>query len=176
MPRLRKRWPRQRRAFRVIVPAGGGCRGPGCADPASRARRGNPHSLRRGRGPRLPGRSVGASVRAGHWRLSQSAGAEPEEGGTSATRGDAARQRSRQVFEARGLRGTAASRPRPSSPPFPRPPPGAPAPRPSARGSRMSAPSALPRRSSELTAVGGGGVERSWGWRAVESCLPSILR
>lgn len=178
MPRLRKRWPRQRRAFRVIVPAGGGCCGPGCADPASRARRGNPHSLRRGRGPRLPGRSVGASVRAGHWRLSQSAGAaDPKEGGTSAQRGATLRASDRGKCLRRGDCGALLPpAPAPPSPPFPRPPPGAPAPRPSARGSRMSAPSALPRRSSELAAVGGGGVERSWGWRTVESCLPSILR
>lgn len=169
MPRLRKRWPRQRRAFRVIVPAGGGCRGPGCADPASRARRGNPHSLRRGRGPRLPGRSVGASVRAGHWRLSQSAGAaEPEEGGTSATRGDAARQRSQQVFEARGLRGAAASRPRPSLSALP--PPASRSARPAPKRPRVEdvcperAPAALLRahsggrrgRGAELGVEGGG--------------------
>lgn len=54
MPRLRKRWPRQRRAFRFIVPAGRRGRGPGCADPAGRPRRGNQHSPPGRRGPRLP--------------------------------------------------------------------------------------------------------------------------
>lgn len=156
MTKLRKRWPRQRRAFRVIVPAGGGCRGPCCADPAGRARRGNPHSLRRGRGPRLPRLSAGP-----RWALETvpERGSLRAEGGRDqrSMLGDAERQQSRQVFEARGLRGTAAAQPAPPSLPFPRPPPGAPAPRPSACGSRMSAPSALPRCSSKLAAVGGGG-------------------
>lgn len=177
MPRLRKRWPRQRRAFRVIVPAGGGCHGPGCADPAGRARRGNPHSLLRGRGPRLPGPSVSTSVRARRWRLSQSAGAAEREGGTSAQRGATLRANDRGKCLRRGDCGALLPpAPAPPSLPFPRPPPGAPAPRPSARGSRMSVPSALPRRSSELAVGGGGGgAERSWGWGAVESRWPGIL-
>lgn len=54
MPRLRKRWPRQRRAFRFIVPAGHRGRGPGSADPAGRPRRGNQHSPPGRRGPRRP--------------------------------------------------------------------------------------------------------------------------
>lgn len=169
MPRLRKRWPRQRRSFRVIVPAGGGCHGQGCADPAGRARRGNPHSLLRGRGPRLPGPSVSTSVRARRWRLFQSAGAAEPEGGTSAQHGATLCASDRGKCLRRGDCGALLPpAPAPPSPPFPRPPPGAPAPRPSARGSRMSAPSALPRCSSELACgrrgrraqlgVGGGGI------------------
>lgn len=43
MPRLRKRWPRQHRAFRVIVPAGGrGC-GSGVAEPRGQPRQRNSH-------------------------------------------------------------------------------------------------------------------------------------
>jgi hypothetical protein len=171
MPRLRKRWPRQCRVFRVIVPAGSRGRGPGCADPAGRARRGNPHSppAREARAEASPGPSVRALSQAGRPRLARSAGAtERAKGGSSARRGamPAAHERSLQVLEARGLRGAAAVRPRPSPslppgpspplPPCPSPPP-APAPRSSARGTGPPAPSALPWRSSARGAGWGAG-------------------
>lgn len=169
MPRLRKRWPRQRRAFRVIVPAGGGCHGPGCADPAGRARRGNPHSLLRGRGPRLSGPSVCTSVRARRWRLSQSAGAAEWEGGTSAQRGATLRASDRGKCLRRGDCGALLPpAPAPPSPPFP--PPASRSARPAPERPRVEdvgperAPAALLRarggrrgRGAEL-GVGGGGI------------------
>lgn len=130
MPRLRKKWPRQRRAFRFIVPAGRRGRGPGRADPAGRPWRGNPHSPPWRRGPRLPEAVCRAPVRALGAGASPGAREPPspgKEGGASAARGDAGlRASGRGECARRGAcGGAAAARPRPSHrpPPPPRPPP-----------------------------------------------------
>lgn len=92
MPRLRKKWPRQRRAW-FIVPAGRRGRGPGRADPAGRPWRGNPHSPPwEARAEASRGCLSSARPRARRRSLAGSAGEPPspgKEGGASAARGDA---------------------------------------------------------------------------------------
>jgi hypothetical protein len=136
---------RQCRVFRVIVPAG-----------------------RPGRGPRRPRGRRPCAVAGWAPETRAERGSHGAGGGRSARRGamPGAHERSLQVLEARGLRGAAAVRPRPSPslppgpspplPPCPSPPP-APAPRSSARGTGPPAPSALPWRSSARGAGWGAG-------------------
>lgn len=168
MPRLRKKWPRQRRAFRFIVPAGRRGRGPGRADPAGRPWRGNPHSPPWRRGPRLPEAVCRAPVRALGAGASPGAREPPspgKEGGASAARGDAGlRASGRGECARRGAcGGAAAARPRPS----PERPPRAPAP--AGRGRLLRARSRLPH-ALPLPAPG---RPAGWGATGVRTSRPS---
>lgn len=176
MTRLRKRWPRQRRAFRFIVPAGRRGRGPSCADPAGRPRRGNQHSPPGGRGPRRP-RAVCpcASQRTRRRSLAGSAGSTPREEGarSEAVRATPGCARAAGA-NVRGA-GSAGTLPPPAPAPhsllllsLPRPPPGSTRPAPPRRGTGPPAPGARSRRAPRAPAapspgsatrsqVGGGG-------------------
>lgn len=180
MPRLRKRWPRQRRAFRFIVPAGRRGRGPGCADPAGRPRRGNQHSPPGRRGPRLPrGRlSVRPSARSApeprRERGSHGAGGGREERALHGATPGCARAAGASVRgagSAGALQSPAPAPPslpscsRPSSAPSPERPPRAPAgPGRLLQARARALPLALPRR--PLPAPG---CEAGWGAVGVRS-------
>lgn len=170
MPRLRRRWPRQRRAFRFIVPAGRRGRGPGCADPAGRPRRDNPHSPPEARAEASPGPSLQRPSAHAAPEPRRERGVHAAGGGRSertAGRRGAARQLPVRLCEARGARGRRRP-PGPSLPPsLPRPPPRSarPAPprprdQPPAPARARALPLALPRR--PLPAPGRGARQGRW--------------
>lgn len=184
MPRLRRRWPRQRRAFRFIVPAGRRGRGPGCADPAGRPRRDNPHSPPEARAEASPGPSLQRPSAHAAPEPRRERGVHAAGGGRSertAGRRGAARQLPVRLCEARGARGRRRP-PGPSLPPVPAPPasperpPRAPAP-----PGPAASPGARPRpapRAPEAPSPGSGtrrpagtvGVRSVPGGRHLASC------